>query len=110
VGVLLKEVDFGEDLFLIGSHDLLAYQVLKKLAKGSKYEIQIFEIHRSPLIEELYLLGLVGRVADVVQQVAVAVYDYLGGHEPQGLEDVIGFLAETLLLVGGCVHVRNFSD
>lgn len=62
------------------------------------------------MIQELQLLVPIGGAADMVQQVAVSVDDYLGSDQAQGLEDVVVTLAEVLLWVGRGVQVRKASD
>lgn len=60
--------------------------------------------------EEEHLLGPVGGVAHVVEQVPVAVDVDVSDHAPQCQEDIVGLLTEVLLWVAGEVPVMNFSD
>jgi hypothetical protein len=60
--------------------------------------------------EELHLFSTILGVADVVEQVTVAVDVDVGNHPSQRQEDLLVFVAKLLFWVAGDVHVMNFSD
>jgi hypothetical protein len=63
-----------------------------------------------PMQQKLHLLGLIGGIADVVQEVAVAVDVDIRYHASQPQEEVVVFIAQLLLWMEGGVPFMNFYD